>query len=107
MKNLDVKSNIYGFVCLNGAIWKPSKITDLMRDFIKLNKLNTLDYAPYSIRIGATSLCNQQEIDLLKLLKYVAYSISNLPHVQNRYIEFTLQELRIIPFEMLHGTFWF
>ena len=47
LKNLDVKSNNYGFVCLNGAIWKPSKITDLMRDFIKLNKLNPLNYAPY------------------------------------------------------------
>ncbi len=57
----------------------------------------------YSLRIGATSLCNQQEIDILKLLKYVAWSINSLHHVANRYVLFEPLDLSIIPFEMLHG----
>ncbi len=104
LKNLDTKSTNYIFVGLNGSIWRPSMSSECIVELIRVNKIpNPEFYAPYSLRIGGTSLCNQQNIDLLKVLRYVAWSIKSLPHVSARYILFTELELALIPFEMIHG----
>lgn len=104
INKLDVSPMNFIFVGENGVIWRPSKLTDLMKEFTAfINMPNKECYPPYSLRIGATSLCYQQEVDMLKILRYVVWSIKKLPHVSNRYIEFTRYDLMILPFEMIHG----
>ncbi len=103
-RNLNVGPSDYIFVGTKGSIWRPSKLTDIINELVVVIGMKNSDkYTSYSLRIGATSLCNQQEIDILKLLKYVAWSINKLPHVSNRYVMFDPLELSMIPFEMIHG----
>ncbi len=47
--------------------------------------------------------CKQQQMDMLKVIVYVAWSLESLPHVSNRYVAYSKGELGIIPFEMIHG----
>ncbi len=104
LANLKTAPMNYIFVGKKGEIWRPQKLTEIMDELKEVVKMkNPSHYIPYSLRIGATSLCNQQQIDLLKLLKYVGWSINDLPHVSNRYIMFGIRELKLIPFEMIHG----
>ncbi len=58
----------------------------------------------YSTKIGALSLGRKQQIDILKIIKYVIWSIKNVPHVSARYRRFKRKQLQTIPFEMIHGT---
>ena len=104
INNLDVTPMNYIFVGNNGSVWKPTKLTMIMKQFVNFIKVpHPESYVPYSIRIGATSLCYQQEIEMLKILRYVVWSINKLPHVSNRYIMFNRYDLMIVPFEMIHG----
>ncbi len=57
----------------------------------------------YSTRLGAVSLCRKQEIDILKVIRYVVWSVNSLPHISTRYMKFTIDDLKILPFEMIHG----
>ncbi len=105
LNNLGTAPNDFIFVGKNGSIWRPSKLTEIVSDMIdQLNIPDPTAYSNYSIRIGATSLGYQQGIDLLKMIRYVIWSVNALPHVSARYINFTIAELRIIPFEMIHGA---
>jgi len=102
--NLGVNNNNFVFVGKNGKIWRPSIFTRLTKDILRVNNVHDPEnYAPYSFRIGSMSLAHQQEIDLLKVMRYVVWSIDNLPHVSNRYIRFSIQLLKTIPFELIHG----
>ncbi len=50
------------------------------------------------------SICNQQRMDMLKVLYYVAWSIESMPHVSNRYCQYKDEDFAKIPFEMYHGV---
>ncbi len=103
--NLGTQPHDYIFVGKNGSVWKPYQLTGIISNMIEtLNIPDPTAYSNYSIRIGATSLAYQQRIDLLKMVRYVIWSTKALPHVSARYINFTIPELRIIPFEMIHGA---
>ncbi len=102
---LDTNPSNYIFVGLNGSIWRPAKLTQVLQQLTEnLSIPNPEAYPSYSVRIGASSLCHQQRIDLLKLVRYVIWSTKKFPHVSQRYIRFTVANLRIIPFEMIHGA---
>ncbi len=58
----------------------------------------------YSTRIGAVSLCRKQQIDILKIIKYVIWSIKTVPHVSAKYMRYKRKQLQIVPFEMIHGA---
>ncbi len=104
LSNLDTNANNYIFVGSNGAIWRPSKLSLILKELISTLKIADPQFYPsYCIRIGSTSLCHLQEIDLLKLIRFVVWSVKDLPHVSNRYINFSIKQLRILPFEMIHG----
>ena len=102
--NLGTEADNYVFVGQNGKIWTPTNARQLHTVFLRILAVKKPKSFPlYSFRIGAMSRINQQRVDLLKALRYVAWAISNLPHVSNRYINFTSEELRTIPFELIHG----
>ena len=104
IENCDVVDENYVFVSDEGAIWRPDKLTQIMKEFGAILKLpHPQQVVPYSLRIGATSLANQQQIEILKILRYVVWSVNHLPHVVGRYIQFTIYDLMIVPFEMIHG----
>ena len=102
--NLGTHSNNYVFVGKNGAIWRPSILRSMVKNLISVNNVSDPEcFVPYSLRIGATTLAHMQQIDLLKVMRYVVWSVNNLPHVSGRYIMFTHLDLCTIPFEMIHG----
>ncbi len=104
IKNCAVTAKNYVFVGKNGAIWRPEKLNELIKDLAnKLNLKNPERYRGYSVKVGAVSLCRQQNLDMLKVMRYVQWSVNNLPHVVARYISYEREELQIIPFEMIHG----
>ncbi len=104
-RNLGTKPDNYIFVGQNGAIWSTYHLRPIMKQVQQVVGMQTPQAYPlYCIRIGAMSLVNQQKMDLLKVLRFVAWSINNLPHVSARYINFQSKELRTIPFEMIHGA---
>ena len=102
--NLDTEKENYIFVGANGKIWTPHSARQLHSNYLRILGIKKpRSYPLYTFRIGAMSRINQQRVDLLKALRYVAWAITNLPHVSNRYINFTSEELRTIPFELIHG----
>eukprot|EP01084_Bolivina_argentea_P049177 90479_1 len=104
LKNCAVTSQNYVFVGENGAIWRPEKLNEIVKDLaVKLKLKNQDRYRGYSIKVGAVSLCRQQDLDMLKIMRYVQWSVKSLPHVVARYICYLREELQIIPFEMIHG----
>ncbi len=105
LRNLRTKPSNYIFVGQNGAIWSTYHLRPIMKQVQQVVGMKYPQAYPlYCIRIGAMSLVNQQKMDLLKVLRFVAWSINNLPHVSARYINFQSKELRTIPFEMIHGA---
>ncbi len=103
LKNTEVRKDKFIFVGRNGAIWGPSKINEIVKDLKITLKLKD-NLLGYSTRIGALSLCRKQQIDILKIIRYVIWSIKNVPHVSARYMRFNRKQLQIIPFEMIHGA---
>eukprot|EP01083_Nonionella_stella_P081230 223625_1 len=102
--NLRPDGDAFVFVYSNGKIVRPTDLASLMKKFAKeIGMKNPNAYPSYSIRIGAVSLCAAQNIDPLKLLRYVIWSIKSLPHVAGGYVSYDIPKLRIIPFEMIHG----
>ena len=101
--NLTVSADTMVFVRQSGARLTPAAISELVKTMARAVAGTDRHYSGYSLRIGATSVCNQQRIDLVKVCRYVAWSVKALPHVIERYISFTAAELAMIPFEMCHG----
>ncbi len=103
--NLGTSPNDYIFVGEDGKVWAPPHARQIMKQFQAVIGMNNpTAYPLYCMRIGAMSLVNQQRMDLLKALRYVAWAVPKLPHVQHRYINFRPEELRLVPFEMIHGA---
>ncbi len=48
------------------------------------------------------SICNQQQMDMLKVLYFVAWSLESMPHVSNRYCQYEEWNFAEIPYEMYH-----
>ena len=105
IQNLSLTSSNYLFVGENGSIWTPSMFTKIVKEFVENTKpQNATSITSYSFRIGGTTLAHHQLIDLLRLCRYIAWSVEAMPHVSARYIAFRPQELMSIPFEMVHGA---
>ena len=98
-----VRPDNFVFVDANGVIWTPKIFDELVSNLVDCVGENNQYFTSYSIKIGSSSVCNQQGIDLLKVLRYVQWSVKSLPHVVGRYISFKRAELAMIPFEMCHG----
>ncbi len=103
LKNLNIKKSNYIFVGANGAIWGPSKVNEIVKD-LKIKLKLKVNLKGYSTRIGAISLCRKQRIDILKIIRYVIWSIKAFPHVSAKYMRFKRKQLQIVPFEMIHGA---
>ena len=105
LRNLGTEPHHYIFVSEKGAVWSPSHLRKPMKQIQTVIGMRNPEAFPlYCFRIGAMSLINQQKMDLLKALRYVAWAIPKLPHVSARYIGFEDEELRMIPYEMVHGA---
>ena len=103
--NLKTEMNDYILVGGDGKRWTPPHMRPIMKHFQQVIGMEFPERFPlYCVRIGAMSRVNQQKMDLLKVLRYVAWSVSNLPHVSNRYVNFKSEDLRTIPFEIIHGA---
>ncbi len=104
VKNNKVGQHNYVFVGQKGEIWGPNKLNEIVKHMVKVLNIPKPDaYTGYCVKVGAVSLCRQQELDILKVIRYVQWSVNNAPHVIARYIAYSCAELRIIPFEMVHG----
>ncbi len=104
LDNLAIAPDKYVFVNTDGSIWRETKMRETfcqIRNIIQMRKPEC--YPPYSAKVGAMSLVNQQEIQLLKVIKYVAWSIATLPHMSQTYISISEAEMATIPYEMIHG----
>eukprot|EP01083_Nonionella_stella_P292670 995400_1 len=89
--NLRPDGDAFVFVYSNGKIVRPTDLASLMKKFAKeIGMKNPNAYPSYSIRIGAVSLCAAQNIDPLKLLRYVIWSIKSLPHVAGGYVSYDI-----------------
>ncbi len=85
--NFGTAPNDYIFVGEDGKVWTPPHLRQIMKQFqAVIGMKNPQAYPLYCMRIGAISLANQQKMDLLKVLRYVARAVPKLPHVQHRYI---------------------
>ncbi len=104
LKNCNVIPSNYVLVSHEGIIYRYSHISAIINDLKNtLNLQHKKQITPYSARIGSVSLCRQQEIDVLKIIKYVIWSVESLPHISARYMAIGIDKLKILPFEMIHG----
>ena len=74
-----------------------------MRSMLNLSDQDAKRYTAYSFRIGGTTRADFAGISTAKLLKYVKWSDSNLPSINQRYTRFRDDQLAMVPFEMIHG----
>ncbi len=58
----------------------------------------------YSFRIGGATLSCMQQIPQPKLLKYVGWKPSHLPHVSMRYMRYKEIDFKTFIFELIHGS---
>ncbi len=106
LQNWEVTQNNYVFVGKNGGIWPPNTLTKVVKEMVKILKIrNPQKYVGYSLKMGAMSTCHRQELDILKVIRFVAWSVKSVPHVSARYIAFERTDLQIIPHEMIHGRY--
>ena len=74
----------------------------------KISNINNLSekerYTGYSFRIGGSTLSSINKIPDPKLLRYVGWKPSHLPHVSNRYMRFKNKDLANFISELLHPT---
>lgn len=108
-KNLSVGPKDFIFVNARGTICKYRFISDLIKQLAAFNKIDTSQFplTPHSLRIGATSLAHHQGIDPLKIMRYVEWKPSASPTMHAHYVRYTIEQLALVPFEMLHGTLQF
>ncbi len=105
IRNLETKANNFVFVSFDGTVWETRHIASKLKTMVKVIKLEDPQlYTNYSWRIGSMSICNQQDLDMLKVLYYVAWSLESMPHVSNRYCQYSEYDFAEIPFEMYHGV---
>ncbi len=98
-----MKSTNHVFVGANGSIWGPPKVNEIVKELKRVLNLKK-NLKGYSTRIGAVSFCRKQQIDILKMIKYVIWSIKSVPHVSAKYMRYKRKHLQIVPFEMIHGA---
>ncbi len=104
LRNLKVSNENFVFVGKNGGIWPPNKITKIAKEVVMILGIpNPEKFVGYSFKIGAMSTVHKQDLDILKVIRFVAWSVKAFPHVSARYIALEREELQIIPFEMIHG----
>jgi hypothetical protein len=77
----------------------------MVKEIVSCNNIIEKErFKTYSIRIGATTRQHIVGIDHAKILKYIGWSDSRLPSINMRYIRFNVNQLRKVPFEMIHGA---
>ena len=109
-ENLDIGDDNFLFVNSRGTILGYSFLYRLTRKVAAFNGLlnDELKMSPYSIRIGATSLAHHQNIDALKMMRWVEWQPGTAcPTMHAHYVRYTVQQLSLVPFELLHGTLQF
>ena len=102
---LGTRREDYVFVNSRGTRMGYSQISNIVRDIDKVCSVSTakLPLTSYSIRIGATSLAHHQDVDPLKVMRFVEWQPGNVT-MHAYYINYDEFQLATIPFEMLHGA---
>ena len=105
LKYLATNPNDQVFVTKEGSVWGYTRMRNLMREIHgKIKTKRPKMYPPYTLKRGAMSLVNQQKIPLLKVIKFVNWSVKSLPHMSQTYISISIPEMAVIPYEMIHGA---
>ena len=103
-QNLPLKPNNYAFIWRNGKITTTVDLAHTIDELVKILKLEEPHrYTAYSLRIGCTTRAQAVGIDHPKILKYIGWADSRLPHVSFRYMRYNKEELREMAFEIIHG----
>ncbi len=93
------------FVWKNGTVVTTSHLSKIVKTMVITLKIpNPKRYAPYSLRIGGTTLASINAIPYSKILRYVGWSDNHLPSVSFRYMRYKLDDFRIMINEMIHGV---
>ena len=81
------------------------KLFKRLLKFCRIDKAKA-NVSLYSIRVGATSMGHHQDIDALKLMRFVKWLVSakNAPMMHALYVQYTWPQLATVPFEVIHGT---
>lgn len=101
LKNLGLSKEDKLFVDSKGRIIRVHHLTKIVQQMKKALKY-TGNYTSYSFRIGGSSHAANVEINQVKIMRYVGWSTSQLPMAAMRYIRFSKDELKLVPFEMVH-----
>ena len=105
LRNLQHRPSDQVFVTSQGSVWGYTRMRNLTSEIHRIIKTERPKmYPPYAFKGGAMSLVNQQKISLLKVIKYVQWSVKSLPHMSQTYISISIPEMAVIPFEMIHGA---
>jgi len=105
LDKLGLGNDKFLFVDDTGTVWGPSQFSTLFRNIrATVGMSNPHFFPPYSLKNGSMSMVNLQDIPLLKVIKFVAWSVKRLPHMSQRYIKIGVDEMSTIPYEMIHGV---
>lgn len=100
--SLNPKNNL--FIWKSGKDVSTNDLSNLVKEMTNiLNIPESPRYAPYSLRIGGTTLASIKAIPYPKILRYVGWSANNLPNVSMRYIRYKENDFRIMIYQMIHG----
>ena len=92
----------------NGTVYGRSNADRILKELISFIGCDKSVYnlTVYSLRVGVTSAAHHQDIDALKIMRFVQWVCNpdSDPSMHARYVKFTLQQLATVPFEVLHGT---
>ena len=86
--------------------WNCTTLFKRLKDFCQLKVPAGRKFTPYSIRVGATSMAHCQEIDGIKMMRYVLWHVSSKssPTMHAHYVQLTLPQIATVANEMLHGV---
>ena len=101
LENLGMTRKDKVFVDSKGMILRVRHLNNLVAT-IKESLKYKGNFAPYSLRIGGTSHAANVDINQVKIMRYVGWSTAQLPVAAMRYLRFSMDELKLIPFEMIH-----
>ena len=88
----------------NGKPFITSDLREMVQEITTINEIEQPErYKSYSLRIGATTQAHLQKISHAKILKYIGWANSRLPSIEMRYIRYEIDQLKTMPFEMIHG----
>ena len=103
INKLQIKSNNHVFVWQSGQIVTTRDLTKIVKKVVTINDINEPNrYTAYSLRIGGTSAASNANIPQPKILKFIGCAPSRLPNISMRYMRYTQDQLKLLPYEILH-----